>query len=42
MNRTSFLGLTGAKVDTINQCNENINELIHKLETEQKATLKEK
>ncbi|KAL1829552.1 hypothetical protein ACET3Z_007964 [Daucus carota] len=42
MNRTGFLGLIGAKVDTIDYCNEKINELIPKLEAEQKVTLKEK
>lgn len=42
MNRTGFLGLIGAKVDTINYCNEKINELIPKLEAEQKLVLREK
>nr|DAD37273.1 TPA_asm: hypothetical protein HUJ06_007914 [Nelumbo nucifera] len=41
-NRVGFLGLIGKKVDTINYCNEKINELIPKLESEQKLTLKEK
>ncbi|ONK67325.1 uncharacterized protein A4U43_C06F18980 [Asparagus officinalis] len=41
-NRTGFLGLIGEKVDTINYCNEKIDELILKLETEQKKTLREK
>lgn len=42
MNRTGFLGLIGAKVDTIDYCNEKINELIPKLEAEQKVVLREK
>lgn len=41
-NKTGFLGLVGEKVDTIDYCNEKINELAAKLETEQKVTLKEK
>ncbi|KAF7842909.1 CSC1-like protein ERD4 [Senna tora] len=41
-NKTGFLGLVGEKVDTIEYCNEKINELTAKLETEQKVTLKEK
>ncbi|KAL8108404.1 hypothetical protein AgCh_024751 [Apium graveolens] len=41
-NRTGFLGLIGAKVDTMDYCTEKINELITKLEDEQKAVLKEK
>lgn len=42
MNKTGFLGLLGTKVDTIEYCNEKINELIPKLEAEQKVTLREK
>lgn len=41
-NRTGFLGLVGPKVDTIDHCNEKIQELLPKLEAEQKITLKEK
>ncbi|KAK9267742.1 hypothetical protein L1049_010175 [Liquidambar formosana] len=41
-NRTGFLGLIGKKVDSIEYYNEKINELIPKLESEQKVTLKEK
>ncbi|XP_008784823.2 CSC1-like protein ERD4 [Phoenix dactylifera] len=41
-NRTGFLGLIGAKVDTIDYCNEQIKELLPKLEAEQKLTLREK
>lgn len=41
-NRTGFFGLIGKKVDTINNCNERINELLPKLEAEQKKTLREK
>lgn len=41
-NRTGFLGLIGAKVDTIDYCNEKIKELLPKLEAEQKLTLREK
>ncbi|XP_028759191.1 CSC1-like protein ERD4 [Neltuma alba] len=41
-NKTGFLGLLGEKVDTIEYCNEKINELAAKLESEQKVTLKEK
>ncbi|GAB4840659.1 CSC1-like protein erd4 [Ancistrocladus abbreviatus] len=41
-NRIGFLGLIGKKVDTIEHCNEKINELVPKLEAEQKVTLKEK
>ncbi|KAI9122660.1 hypothetical protein K1719_006500 [Acacia pycnantha] len=41
-NKTGFLGLVGEKVDTIGHCNEKINELAAKLESEQKVTLKEK
>nr|CAD1819626.1 unnamed protein product [Ananas comosus var. bracteatus] len=40
--RTGCLGLVGEKVDTINYCNEKINELLPKLEAEQKITLREK
>ncbi|KAJ8761912.1 hypothetical protein K2173_006514 [Erythroxylum novogranatense] len=40
--RTGFLGLVGKKVDSIEYCNEKINELIPKLEAEQKGTLREK
>ncbi|XP_057947966.1 CSC1-like protein ERD4 [Malania oleifera] len=41
-NKTGFLGLVGKKVDTIEYCNEKINELIPRLESEQKVTLREK
>ncbi|KAK6932142.1 CSC1/OSCA1-like, N-terminal transmembrane domain [Dillenia turbinata] len=41
-NKTGFLGLLGEKVDSIQFYNEKINELIPKLESEQKVTLKEK
>ncbi|KAK9267613.1 hypothetical protein L1049_010044 [Liquidambar formosana] len=41
-NRTGFLGLIGHKVDSIEYYNEKISELIPKLESEQKVTLKEK
>ena len=41
-NRTGFLGLIGKKVDTIDYCNEKINELLPKLEAEQMKTLREK
>ncbi|RWW77115.1 hypothetical protein BHE74_00014765 [Ensete ventricosum] len=41
-NRTGFLGLVGPKVDTIDHCNEKIQELLPNLEAEQKITLKEK
>lgn len=41
-NRIGFLGLCGKKVDTIEYCNEKINELIPKLEAEQKVTLRDK
>lgn len=41
-NKTGFLGLVGEKVDSINYCNEKINELVAKLESEQNITLKEK
>lgn len=40
--RTGFLGLIGKKVDTIEYCNEQIKELLPKLEAEQKTTLREK
>ncbi|XP_077220879.1 hyperosmolality-gated Ca2+ permeable channel 3.1-like [Tasmannia lanceolata] len=40
--RIGFLGLIGKKVDTIDLCNEKIKELVPKLETEQKITIKEK
>lgn len=42
MNRIGFLGLLGKKVDTIEYCNEKINELIPKLEAEQKDTLRDR
>ncbi|XP_034697637.1 CSC1-like protein ERD4 [Vitis riparia] len=42
MNRTGFLGIIGKKVDSIEYYNEKINELIPKLEAEQKVTLREK
>jgi len=41
-NRTGFLGLIGKKVDSIEYYNEKINELVAKLEAEQKVTLREK
>lgn len=41
-NKTGCLGLIGKKVDTIEYCNEKINELVAKLESEQKVTLREK
>ncbi|CAL5410195.1 unnamed protein product [Camellia sinensis] len=41
-NKTGCLGLTGKKVDSIEYYNEKINELIPKLEAEQKVTLREK
>ncbi|GAB2228714.1 hypothetical protein Droror1_Dr00022837 [Drosera rotundifolia] len=41
-NKIGFLGLFGEKVDTIEYCNEKINELLQKLESEQKVTLREK
>ncbi|XP_042501392.1 CSC1-like protein ERD4 [Macadamia integrifolia] len=41
-NRTGFLGLIGKKVDTMDYCNEKINELLPKLESEQKTTVREK
>lgn len=40
--KTGFLGLVGKKVDAIEHYNEKINELIPKLEAEQKVTLREK
>uniref|UniRef100_A0A2P2MKK1 CSC1-like protein ERD4 n=4 Tax=Rhizophora mucronata TaxID=61149 RepID=A0A2P2MKK1_RHIMU len=40
--KTGFLGLIGKKVDSIEYYNEKINELIPKLEAEQKFTLREK
>lgn len=41
-NKTGCLGLIGKKVDSIEYCNEKINELVAKLESEQKVTLREK
>ncbi|CAJ2658689.1 unnamed protein product [Trifolium pratense] len=41
-NKTGWLGLIGKKVDSIEYYNEKINELVAKLESEQKITLKEK
>ncbi|KAG6695808.1 hypothetical protein I3842_09G116600 [Carya illinoinensis] len=41
-NKTGFLGLCGKKVDSIDYYNGKINELIPKLESEQKVTLREK
>ncbi|GMH01455.1 hypothetical protein Nepgr_003294 [Nepenthes gracilis] len=41
-NRTGFLGLVGEKVDSIEYCNEKIDKLVPKLESEQKVTLREK
>ncbi|XP_057463559.1 CSC1-like protein ERD4 [Actinidia eriantha] len=40
--KTGFLGIFGSKVDSIEFYNEKINELIPKLEAEQKVTLREK
>ncbi|KAG5133742.1 hypothetical protein JHK82_024930 [Glycine max] len=40
--KTGFLGLVGKKVDTIEYCNEKINELEARLEYEEKVTLREK
>lgn len=40
--KIGFLGLIGAKVDTMDHCNEKINELTTKLEIEQKETVKDK
>ncbi|XP_068653991.1 CSC1-like protein ERD4 [Aristolochia californica] len=37
-NRTCFLGLIGKKVDTIDDCNNKIKELVPKLEAEQRKT----
>lgn len=41
-NKTGCLGLIGKKVDSIEYYNEKINELVAKLESEQKVTLREK
>ncbi|KAG7963347.1 hypothetical protein I3843_09G114200 [Carya illinoinensis] len=41
-NKTGFLGLCGKKVDSIDYYSGKINELIPKLESEQKVTLREK
>lgn len=41
-NKIGFLGLCGAKVDSIDYYTEKINELIPKLESEQKVTVREK
>lgn len=41
-NRIGLFGLIGKKVDTIEYCNEKINELLPKLEAEQKRTLMDK
>lgn len=41
-NKTGFLGLIGKTVDSIDYFNEKINEIIPKLESEQKVTLREK
>lgn len=41
-NKIGFLGLCGAKVDSIDYYTEKINESIPKLESEQKVTLREK
>ncbi|KAL9269237.1 CSC1-like protein [Drosera capensis] len=41
-NKVGFLGLVGKKVDTIEYCNQKIDELLPKLESEQKITLREK
>ncbi|KAK2642996.1 hypothetical protein Ddye_024759 [Dipteronia dyeriana] len=40
--KTGFLGLIGNKVDSIDYFNKKINELVPKLEAEQKVTLREK
>ena len=40
--RIGLLGLCGEKVDTLEYCNEKINELMPKLEAEQKVTLQNK
>uniref|UniRef100_A0A0D9WVH0 CSC1/OSCA1-like 7TM region domain-containing protein n=1 Tax=Leersia perrieri TaxID=77586 RepID=A0A0D9WVH0_9ORYZ len=42
MHRIGFLGLIGKKVDTIEYCNDQIKELVPKLEAEQKTTLRDK
>uniref|UniRef100_A0A5B6ZDY0 CSC1-like protein ERD4 n=2 Tax=Davidia involucrata TaxID=16924 RepID=A0A5B6ZDY0_DAVIN len=41
-NKIGFLGLIGKKVDSLEYYNEKINELVPKLEAEQKVTLREK
>ncbi|KAL9269236.1 CSC1-like protein [Drosera capensis] len=41
-NKIGFLGIVGEKVDTIEYCNEKINELLQKLESKQKVTLRDK
>lgn len=41
-NKLGFLGLLGKKVDTIEHCNEKINELTPLLEAEQQVTLRDK
>lgn len=41
-NKTGCLGLIGKKVDSINYYTEQINELVSKLESEQKVTLRER
>lgn len=41
-NKTGCLGLIGKKVDSINYYTEKINELVSKLESEQKVTLRER
>ncbi|KAE9594571.1 hypothetical protein Lal_00037502 [Lupinus albus] len=41
-NKTGFLGILGQKVDSIEYYNEKVNELVAKLESEQKVTLREK
>lgn len=40
--RTGFLGVVGAKLDTIDHCNKKIKELLPKFEAEQQITLREK
>ncbi|KAF6139562.1 hypothetical protein GIB67_015519 [Kingdonia uniflora] len=42
VSKIGFLGLIGKKVDTIEYCNEKISELVPKLESEQKTTIKDK
>lgn len=42
MHKTGFLGLIGDKVDSIEFYSQEINELVRKLESEQKTTLREK